>query len=135
MNNSLIENVIFNGHEIRMAVLSGFNRYGILEIGIVVYRNTMKMVPDYDDGKNGYRKIKIYPDGSKKRKSFWLHRLVWQAFYGPILSGKQIDHIDGIRTNNSLVNLRPVTARENARFKKQRDSNDLFNRPAKKKSA
>ena len=136
MNNSAIEKIIFNGREVRMAIMPGFSRYGILEIGEVVYRDTLKICPHYDDGKNGYRKIKIYPDGSKKRKSFWMNRLVWIAFYGPIPEGLEIDHIDGERANNNLLNFRsPVTKKENAAFKKQREANFLFNRKARTQKA
>lgn len=41
------------------------------------------------------------------------HRLVWEAFNGPIPEGMVIDHIDGNRSNNALSNLRLVTQSEN----------------------
>jgi len=115
---------------VRIAVLPGFSRYEILDTGVVRYRDTGKICPDYDDGKNGYRKIKIYPDGSKKRKSFWVNRLVWQAFWGPIPEKHEVDHIDANRLNNSLDNLMIATHRQNLILRKQRDSRYLFNRKA-----
>ena len=120
----------------RVAVLEGFSRYEILDTGVVRYRETGKVCPDYDDGKNGYRKIKIYPDGSKIRKSFWVNRLVWEAFNGPIPPKMEIDHLDGNRVNNSLENLMLVTHKQNQVLKKQRDSKFLFNRkaPGRKKT-
>jgi hypothetical protein len=121
-----IETVIFNGNSVRATILPGYSRYLILEVGEVIYKKTGKICPHFH-GKQGYRKIKIYRDGSKERDRFWMNRLVWQAFYGLVPAGMQIDHIDGDRTNNSLVNLRPVTPKQNALFKKQRDSNYLFN--------
>ena len=114
----------------RVAVLPGFSRYEILENGVVRYRATGKICPDYDDGKNGYRKIKLYPDGSKKRKSFWMNRLVWMAFWGAIPEKHEVDHIDSNRINNSLDNLMVVTHRQNLLLRKQRDSKFLFNRKA-----
>ena len=119
----------------RIAVLPGYSRYEILETGVVRYRDTGKVCPDYDDGKNGYRKIKIYPDGCKKRKSFWLNRLVYEAFWGPIPEKMEIDHLDACRVNNSLDNLIIVTHKQNLILKKQRDSNFLFNRKATGKQA
>jgi len=119
----------------KVAVLAGFSRYEILDTGVVRYRDTGKVCPDYDDGKNGYRKIKIYPDGSKIRKSFWMNRLVWQAFNGPIAPGIEIDHMNGNRVDNRLDNLLSTTKKQNCLLKKQRDSRFLFNRkasPAKK---
>lgn len=43
-----------------------------------------------------------------------VHKLVAKAFLGDA-DGKQVDHIDGDKTNNSVDNLRYVTASENAR--------------------
>jgi len=115
---------------LRVAILPGFSRYEILETGVVRYRDTGKICPNYDDGKNGYRKIKIYPDGCSKRKSFWVNRLVWEAFWGPIPYKHEIDHLDANRLNNSLDNLLVVTHKQNQILKKQRDSRYLFNREA-----
>lgn len=114
-------------------VFPGFSRYRIYENGVIKYADTGKVCPDYDDGKNGYRKIKIYPDGSKNRVSFWVNRLVYQAFRGPIPAGMEVDHIDGNRLNNHIENLSLVTHKQNCVLKKQRDSRFLFNRKAKNK--
>jgi len=121
----------------QVAVLPGFSRYEITDAGVVRYRDTGKICPDYDDGKNGYRKIKLYPDGSKKRKSFWVNRLVWQAFWGAIPDKHDVDHINANRIDNTLENLMVVTKKQNQVLKKQRDSRFLFNRkaPAKREKA
>lgn len=44
--------------------------------------------------------------------AYFLHRLVWLYVYGT-WPNYTIDHIDRIRTNNRLCNLRDVTQREN----------------------
>lgn len=46
-------------------------------------------------------------------KKYQLHNLIWLYMTGNLPS-KQIDHIDGVRNNNSWSNLRDVTIRENA---------------------
>lgn len=43
------------------------------------------------------------------------HRLVMAAFIGKCPEGLQVNHIDGVKTNNSLSNLEYVTAKENIR--------------------
>ena len=59
----------------------------------------------------GYKRICLCRDG--KKKYFSIHRLVWEAFNGPIPEGLQIDHINTVRDDNRLVNLRCVTPKEN----------------------
>lgn len=55
----------------------------------------------------GYLRVKV------KHRSFFIHRLAWLFTYGEWPVG-QIDHKDGVRSNNRLNNLREVTHRENA---------------------
>ena len=106
----------------REAVLKGFSRYLTSESGIVKYKDTGKICPDYSAGKSpkhiGYRKIKITPDGSKKRKCFSVHKLVWLVFYGEIPDGFEVDHINRKRDDNRLDNLRIIPIVHNRRRKK-----------------
>lgn len=43
------------------------------------------------------------------RKDAPAHRLVWQAFNRPLSENEQINHINGIKTDNRLTNLEPVS--------------------------
>lgn len=53
-------------------------------------------------GKNGYRYIKY------NGKMYLAHRLIWYLYYG-IWPEYQIDHINGLRDDNRIANLRDVT--------------------------
>lgn len=44
----------------------------------------------------------------------FVHRLVLEAFVGPLPSGMQVDHINAIRDDNRLENLRYVTPQGNS---------------------
>ena len=55
---------------------------------------------------DGYNAVSINIDG--QRKNMKVHRLVCQAFVVKVESCDQVDHIDGIRTNNNWSNLRWV---------------------------
>lgn len=55
----------------------------------------------------GYMRIRI------GEKFDYIHRLVWEHVNGPIPKGMHIDHINGVRDDNRIENLRLVTPKEN----------------------
>lgn len=59
----------------------------------------------------GYAKVTLYKDG--KRKIFSVHRLVAEAFIPNPENKPCIDHVNCIRSDNRLENLRWVTHSEN----------------------
>ena len=59
----------------------------------------------------GYLLLELTVNGKRKRTS--IHRLIWEAFNGPIPDGLTIDHIDNDKTNNRLDNLQLLTNAEN----------------------
>lgn len=70
----------------------------------------------YISKRNGYRQIKI------TGKLYQAHRLAWLYVNG-VMPVKEIDHIDHVRTNNSISNLREVTRQENSRNTRIRSNN------------
>lgn len=50
-----------------------------------------------------------------KNKNYFVHRLIWLYVYGEI--PKIVDHINGIKNDNRLVNLRNCTIAESAKNK------------------
>lgn len=47
------------------------------------------------------------------KQHFLVHRVIWEAFNGPIPAGYDIDHIDGNAHNNALNNLQAITHSDN----------------------
>lgn len=62
-------------------------------------------------GNQGYCKVTLYNLGKKIYKT--IHSLVADAFLGRIPDGKEINHIDGNKSNNCITNLEYVTPKEN----------------------
>lgn len=61
-----------------------------------------------------YYSYSMLEDGKGSRlHNILIHRLIWLFFYGDIPNNMEINHIDGNKTNNSLVNLEVVTRSEN----------------------
>jgi hypothetical protein len=64
---------------------------------------------------NGYRMIGLY------KRSYMTHRLVFMFHHGYF--PKEVDHIDGNKSNNKIENLRPASHLENLRNQKIRTDN------------
>jgi hypothetical protein len=60
-------------------------------------------------GPSGY--VEVGHNGKLHRA----HRVIWEMFNGKIPFGMLIDHINGIRSDNRIENLRTVTNAENSR--------------------
>lgn len=64
----------------------------------------------------GYQRIIL------NSKRYQAHRLAWLYVFGEHPEG-QIDHINGLRSDNRIINLREVTQQENLKNIRRRDSN------------
>jgi hypothetical protein len=67
----------------------------------------MKQSPD----RYGYMRVRLSPEGKRHRR---VHRLMWEAFCGPIPEGLMINHESGIKSDNRLGNFTLVTRQGNA---------------------
>lgn len=61
--------------------------------------------------RNGYLLVCLCKD--RKRKMLYVHRLVWEAFNGPIPEGYDCNHINEEKTDCRLANLNLMTRKEN----------------------
>lgn len=66
----------------------------------------------------GYIDVCVCFPGEKPR-TFKSHRVIWEMVHGSIPSGIQVDHINGIRDDNRVCNLRLATAAQNSYNKKR----------------
>ena len=90
----------------------GFPNYRISNQGVIERKTNQGWV--VKEGRltdSGYLRIKLWDHNTKK--NFNIHRLVWEAFNGPIPEGMVIDHIDMNQTHNYITNLELVTVAEN----------------------
>lgn len=61
----------------------------------------------------GYARFILSVD--KQKRTISGHKLVWEAFRGPIPPGLQINHMNGKKADNSISNLEICTPSENTR--------------------
>lgn len=85
--------------------VSDYGSVRSLKYGKVKYLKNNKL-------STGYEQVGLYRDG--KKQCFKVHRLVYEAFVGEISKGYEIDHINGVRDDNRLINLRVVTSKQNS---------------------
>jgi hypothetical protein len=81
-----------------------------------------------NDTKEGY--IRCVLRFQEKRFFILGHRLSWYLHYGH-LPVNSIDHIDGVRSNNKIENLRDVTAQQN-QWNHTKAKGYYWNKPANK---
>ena len=73
------------------------------------YTIRRKYIAGGSQGKAGYRQVRI------KGKAYKEHRIIMILCFGHIPDNAEIDHINHMRDDNRLVNLRFVTESENRR--------------------
>ena len=93
-----------------MLKVKDFEDYTIDETGNVFSIRKNKYLKQTIN-RNGYCKVTLQKD--KYRKMFSVHRLVAQAYLKNYSNTLQVNHINGIKTDNRVENLEMVTAKEN----------------------
>ena len=93
-----------------MLKVKDFEDYTIDETGNVFSIRKNKYLKQTIN-RNGYCKVTLQKD--KYKKTFSVHRLVAQAYLKNYSNTLQVNHINGIKTDNRVENLEMVTAKEN----------------------
>ena len=84
-----------------------------LAIGLVKQERVMRPM----DNGNGYKSIPLCKNGVKRR--YYVHRLVASAFHGVPNEKLEVNHLDGIKSNNTAENLSWTTRSENQNHRYQ----------------
>lgn len=94
-----------------------WNDYKVFENGDVYSPNGKQI--SFCSNQKGYKmSVLKFPDGN--RRTITHHNVVAQAWFGPKPKGFEVDHINNIRHDNRVENLRYVTRTEN-RIKSYRE--------------
>lgn len=88
----------------------GFENYSVSNIGNVKSNNIDKILSP-ELLKSGYHRVKLFKNG--KSKKILIHRLVAEHFLDNPENKPFVNHKNGIKTDNRLINLEFVSAKEN----------------------
>ena len=89
--------------------------YDVTESGIVVNSKTGKVLHQYKS-KHGYLRVALYENGKQKR--VFVHRLVAMKYIPNPHNLPQVNHKNGIKTDNRVENLEWCTASENQQHRR-----------------
>lgn len=87
--------------------------YQVTSTGMIWSVKRQKYI-SIDDNGQGYKLFYASKDGQKTPKL--VHRVVAEAFIGPIGQGEEVNHLDRNPSNNNKNNLIIVTKREHSLF-------------------
>ncbi len=87
--------------------LSHFASNGVKDI---LYKG--RTLKPWLDGKKNYLMVML-SNGNQCKKRFLIHRLVAQAFIPNPENKREVNHINGVKTDNRIENLEWVTSKEN----------------------
>ena len=96
----------------RLKKIEGYDGYFISDEGEVFSSKYKEMrLLKHRINRNGRPYVNLSKNG--KQKSFEIHRLVAKYFLSNYDSSLEVNHIDGVKTNNCVNNLEMVTRKEN----------------------
>jgi len=89
------------------------NRYSISNYGNVISHIGKEKELCKLNHRDGYFFVRL--SINNKQKNIFIHRLVAEHFIDNDLNLSQVDHIDGNKKNNNVINLQWITSKENTR--------------------
>ena len=104
-----------------MTSIKGFENYVIFEDGVLINIETGKEVKPYLEKAIGYYRVGLTKN--KKKHKFYLHRLLALAYIPNPHNKPEVDHINRIKTDNRIENLRWATHLENMQNKSDMKNN------------
>lgn len=112
--------------------IEGFDNYIVSNLGNVLNKRKNTFLKPYKE-KKGYLRVRLCKNG--KYKHFLIHRLVAEAFIPNTDNKPFIDHINTIKNDNRVENLRWVTNKENCNnpltIEKYKEINKIKNKQGK----
>jgi hypothetical protein len=102
--------------------IEGYENYSVSNMGNVRNDTTGRILKGHPD-KDGYLRLDLYKEGKSKHK---IHRLVAIAFLENPDNLGEVDHINQIKSDNWLENLRWCSHSNNCRNQRKRNGTSKY---------
>lgn len=99
-------------------IIKNYPNYSITEEGKVyssARKRLIELKPQVSTKTKKYLQVRLFNGTNPKGKLFYIHRLVFESYYGEINENMTIDHIDSNTKNNHYTNLQELSLSENAK--------------------
>jgi hypothetical protein len=107
--------------------IPGFPHYFVSSLGRALStKRGRRIILRASPNKDGYPQIKAWQDGVPT--DFAVHRLVARLFIGPRPEGQEVRHLDGVKTNCAVGNLRYGTRSENTQDRRRHGTDHNVNK-------
>ena len=97
--------------------VKGYDLYYVLANGKIISHKHNEQKELKQANHKGYKRVNL--SKNNKRKQFFVHRLVAEAFIPNPENKPQVNHIDGNKENNNFSNLEWVTREEQEKHKRE----------------
>lgn len=87
--------------------------YWISDLGRMFNTNINRFMPQFDDGRRGYLLVTLATDRGNITKSVHRIMMIEHVGFDPDPNKNEVDHISGVKYNNSIYNTRWVSGSEN----------------------
>ena len=103
--------------------IEGYDNYSVSNIGNVRNNKTGRILKSFPNS-DGYLLVDLYKEG--KSKTHKIHRLVATSFLENIDNLPEVDHINQIKYDNRIENLRWCSHSNNCRNQKKRNGTSKY---------
>ena len=81
--------------------------------GDIYSLKTKKILSKNRNNGNGYLIFSFYNNIKSKYQNYYYHRFIYEVFNAPIPKNMEVDHLNGVKNDNNIINLQLLSHKQN----------------------